>query len=62
MERFQVTTDKGSGIHNDPNSWADEHNHPRYIVDLVKRVVRVSMETMQIVKNLPKVESKNVRS
>jgi predicted helicase len=55
MERYQVTTDKDSGIHNDPNAWADEHGDPRYIVDLVKRVVRVSVETVRIVKALPPV-------
>lgn len=54
MERYQVTPNKDSGIHNDPNTWADEHNNPRYIVDLVKRVVRVSVETARIVQNLPK--------
>jgi len=54
MERYQVTTDKDSGIHNDPNAWADEHGDPRYIVDLVKRVVRVSVETVRIVKGLPR--------
>ena len=53
MERYQVTVDKDSGIRNDPNDWAREHNQPRYIVDLVKRIVRVSMETMTIVKSLP---------
>jgi len=26
---------------------------PRYIVDLVKRIVRVSVETVRIVKDLP---------
>ncbi|MCE1182887.1 MAG: hypothetical protein LWW81_11390, partial [Rhodocyclales bacterium] len=53
MERYQVTTDKDSGIHNDPNAWGEEHDDPRYIVDLVKRVVRVSVETVKIVKGLP---------
>ncbi len=53
MERYQVTTDKDSGIHNDPNAWADEHGDPRYIAGLVKRVVRVSVETARIVKALP---------
>jgi predicted helicase len=55
MERYQdkVTTDKDSGILNDPNAWAQEHDNPRYIVDLVKRVVRVSVETVRIVKGLP---------
>lgn len=53
MERYQVTTDKDSGITNDPNDWSED---PRYIVDLVKRIVRVSLETIKIVHNLPPLE------
>jgi predicted helicase len=53
MERYQVTVDKDSGIRNDPNDWAGEHKQPRYIIDLVKRVVRVSVETVRIVNGLP---------
>jgi len=53
MERYQFTRDKDSGIVNDPNDWCKEHKQPRYIIDLVGRVVRVSMETMKIVKQLP---------
>jgi predicted helicase len=53
MDRYQVTTDKDSGIKNDPNDWSKEHNDPRYIIDLVKRIVTVSLETMKIVKKLP---------
>ena len=53
IERYQVTRDKDSGISNDPNDWRREHKQPRYIIDLVKRVVRVSMETMKIVAKLP---------
>ncbi|AGJ77364.1 hypothetical protein HMPREF3223_01075 [Cutibacterium avidum] len=45
--------DKASGIVNDPNDWAREHDDPRYIVDLVKRVTRVSVETVNIVRSLP---------
>lgn len=52
MERYAVTTDKDSGIVNDPNDWCDEQGNPRYIIDLVKRVIRVSIETMEIVKAL----------
>ncbi len=55
MERYQVKTDKASGIVNDPNDWSDEIGDPRYIVDLVKRIVTVSVETMKIVKSLPAV-------
>ncbi|WP_026533726.1 type ISP restriction/modification enzyme [Arthrobacter sp. H14] len=53
MERYQVKTDKASGIVNDPNDWCDEMGDPRYIVDLVKRIVAVSVETMKIVNALP---------
>ncbi len=55
MERYAVTTDKDSGIVNDPNDWCDEQGNPRYIIDLVKRIVRVSIETMEIVKALPSI-------
>ena len=50
MERYAITTDKPSGIVNDPNHWSDD---PRYIVDLVKRIVRVSIESVRLVKSLP---------
>lgn len=58
LERYQVTVDKDSGIRNDPNDWAREHNQPRYIFDLVKRIVRVSIATMKIVNALPALNEK----
>ena len=58
MERYQVTTDKDSGIVNDPNDWAAENGDPTYIFDLVKRVVRVSVETMRVVKALPALQER----
>ena len=53
IDRYQVKADKASGIVNDPNDWCREHDDPRYIVDLIKRVTRVSVETMDIVRSLP---------
>jgi len=53
LERYQIKTDKASGIVNDPNGWGREHGDPRYIVDLVKRITRVSVETVRIVASLP---------
>ena len=50
---YQFSRDKASGIKNDPNDWCREHDTPRYIVDLIKRVTRVSLETMKIVNCLP---------
>ena len=53
MDRYQVTVDKDSGIRNDPNAWGLEMRQPDYIVNLVKRVIRVSLETVKIVQALP---------
>ncbi|WP_232466206.1 type ISP restriction/modification enzyme [Diaminobutyricimonas sp. LJ205] len=53
IERYQVKTDKASGIVNDPNAWGEEHGNPRYIVELLKSIVTVSVETVRIVKSLP---------
>ncbi|MEU6008772.1 type ISP restriction/modification enzyme [Streptomyces sp. NPDC047453] len=50
IERYQVKVDKASEIVNDPNDWSDD---PRYIIDLLKRIVTVSLETMKIVNALP---------
>jgi predicted helicase len=50
QEHYQVTTDKDSGIVNDPNDWLGD---PLYIVNLIKRLVRVSVETVKIVNALP---------
>ncbi len=56
MDRYRVRTDKASGIVNDPNDWGAEIDNPRYIIDLVKRVTTVSVETVAIVKTLPPLE------
>lgn len=53
IDRYQVKTDKASGIVNDPNDWSREVEDPRYIIDLLARIVTVSLETMQIVDSLP---------
>ncbi|WP_443664522.1 type ISP restriction/modification enzyme [Ellagibacter isourolithinifaciens] len=52
IDRYQVKTDKASGIVNDPNEYSDD---PRYIVDLIEKLIRVSTETMEIVDQLPPV-------
>ncbi|MGI5268875.1 type ISP restriction/modification enzyme [Nonomuraea sp. CA-218870] len=50
IDRYQVKVDKTSKIVNDPNDWS---NDPRYIIDLLKRIVTVSLETIKIVDRLP---------
>ena len=56
VERYRVTTDKRSGITNDPNNWAEEVGNPRYILDLLLSVINVSVQTVEIVESLPKLE------
>jgi predicted helicase len=58
MERYQVTTEKKSSIVNDPNDWAREHANPRYIIDLLLRVINLSIQTVAIVKTLPEIDLK----
>ncbi|MGO6748788.1 DEAD/DEAH box helicase [Rhizobium ruizarguesonis] len=55
MERQCVRTDKDSGIANDANRYAIETvGDPAYPLKLFQRVITVSLETMKIVKALPK--------
>ncbi|MDE0635368.1 MAG: N-6 DNA methylase [Candidatus Poribacteria bacterium] len=49
IDQYRVKVDKRSGIVNDPNR-ADA---PRYIVDLIGRVISVSLQTVEIVDSLP---------
>jgi len=55
MERYQVTTHKEIGIINDPNDWAKEVGNPRYILDLLLSIINVSVQTVEIMNRLPKV-------
>lgn len=55
MERQSIKNDKESEIVNDANDWAIETMHnPKYPLELFLRVITVSLETMKIVKALPK--------
>ncbi len=49
VDQYRVKTDKRSGIVSDPNAWSEDE---QYIVNLLGRVVRVSMDTVSIVDDL----------
>ena len=49
IDQYRVKTDKRSGIVNDPNREDD----PQYIVKLIGKVITVSLETVEIVEELP---------
>lgn len=53
IDRYRVTTDKRSGIVNDPNAYSE---NPQYIVQLIGKVVTVSVETVALVAGLPGLE------
>ena len=56
MERYAVKTDPASRIENNPNDWCREHDDPKYIYNLLLRIITVSLETMKIVRSLPKLK------
>ena len=57
MERQGVKNDKASGITNDANLYATETvGDPAYPLKLFQRVITVSLETLKIVRSLPKLE------
>jgi predicted helicase len=56
IDRYQVKVDKASGIVNDPNAWLREQQNPRYVVDLIRSLVTVSLETQRLIGELPEFE------
>jgi predicted helicase len=56
MERYQIKTDKKSGITNNPNDWSKEHHNPGYILDLLLSIINVSVQTVDLVNGLPKLK------
>ena len=56
IDRYYVKTDKASGIVNDPNDFLREQGRPDAVVDLIKRLVTVSMRTQELLATLPKLE------
>ncbi|MDR3241389.1 MAG: DEAD/DEAH box helicase family protein [Lactobacillaceae bacterium] len=53
IDQYQIKTDKKSGITDDPNEFSDD---PKYILNLLLSVITVSMETNELVSQLPEFE------
>ena len=49
LEQYAVTTDKASGIVNDPNTYAGG----KYIFDLLLSIISVSLKTQELIAQLP---------
>ena len=56
IDRYHVKTDKASGIVNDPNDFLREQGRHDAVVDLIKRLVTVSMRTQELLETLPALE------
>ena len=50
LQRMRPSVDKKSGIKNDPNEFSED---PRYVVELTKRVIRVCVETLDLIDQMP---------
>ena len=50
IDQYQVSTDKANIIVNAPNAWARGHDYQRYILDLVLRILELSVRTVGIVR------------
>lgn len=53
MDQYRVKTDKKSGITDDPNDFSDD---PKYIFNLLLRIITVSLKTIDLINQLPKFE------
>jgi predicted helicase len=56
MERYCDKTDAKSGIRNDANQWGIEHGNPKYPLELLQSIITLSLKTLDIVDNLPKLK------
>jgi predicted helicase len=56
MERYKISEKDESGITNNPNDWSAENKKPRYILDLLLSVIKLSVKTVEIVRGLPEVK------
>ena len=50
---LQTAPEFADRFDNDPNDWSREVEDPRYVIDLLARIVTLSLETMKIVDALP---------
>ncbi len=62
IERYEVKTDKASGIVNDPNDWCGERDDPTCIEDLIKKGTTVTVESTKIVDSLPQWDATMTRT
>ena len=53
MDQYRINPDKKSGITDDPNEYSDD---PKYIFNLLLRIINVSVQTVDLINQLPPLE------
>src|SRR5699024_490101 len=53
IDQYRIKTDKKSGITDDPNEYS---NSEKYIFDLLLSIINVSVQTVDLVESLPKMD------
>ena len=53
MNQYQINNDRKSGVIDDPNEFSD---NPKYILNLLISIITVSVETLNLIDELPKFE------
>lgn len=53
IDQYQVKTDRKSGITDDPNDYSEDE---KYIFNLLLRIINVSVQTVDLINRLPKLE------
>ena len=57
IDQYQVYTDPRTKITSDPNAWGEEQpggGNPEYIIQLIAKIITVSLETQKTIESLPK--------
>ena len=54
LKTYEKKTDKKSLILNDPNDWCEEVGDPKYIFNLLLSIINLSIQTVDIIESLPK--------
>ena len=57
MDKQSISFNSDTDITNDPNDYANETmKNPAYPLELLQRIITVSLETQKLIKNLPKLD------
>lgn len=62
MESYQLKTCIESLITNNSNDWAKENDKPSYILDLLLSVINLSVQTVKLVEELPKIDISKLKN